>query len=165
MLGNLARAAAVSIFVTLLVASCGGGGGGPDGSSSTPPPAATLSMFVGISGGQGYFDATGSSAKFWYPQGIAVDSTGTLYVSDTGNRVIRKTSPQGLVTTFVGTAGQGGLVDGVGSAARFGLAGTSVYGPRGLAVDAQDNVYVAATYNHSIRMITPAGVVTTHAGH
>src|ERR1035438_5546877 len=60
--------------------------------------------------------------------------------------------------TFTRLAGNRALahVDGAGSAARF-----YTYGPYGVAVDGAGNVYVGDTYNHSIRKVTRAGVVTT----
>ncbi|MBI2498041.1 MAG: gluconolaconase, partial [Opitutae bacterium] len=62
-----------------------------------------------------------------------------------------------MVTTFAGATGQSGSADGPGATARFNA-------PQGLAVDAAGNVYVADTGNHTIRMITPDGIVTTLAG-
>ena len=75
----------------------------------------------------------------------------------TRNDTIRKITPAGVVTTFAGTAGQSGSADGTGAAARF-------TNPEGTAVDGAGNVYVADTFNDTIRKITPAGVVTTLAG-
>jgi sugar lactone lactonase YvrE len=94
---------------------------------------------------------------FAYPGNPAVDSAGNIYVPAGACNTIRKIAPDGAVTTLAGAAGQVGTANGSGAAARFN-------GPGGVAVDASGNVYVADTYNHTIRMITPAGVVTTLAG-
>ncbi|MBI2928427.1 MAG: hypothetical protein HYY24_22385 [Verrucomicrobia bacterium] len=110
----------------------------------------------------GYADGTGSAALFSNPYGVAVDSAGSVYVADYRNYTIRKITPAGDVTTLAGTAGQSGSDDGIGSEARFGSQFGS--GPSGVAVDSADNVYAADTFNHTIRKITPDGVVTTLAG-
>ena len=102
-------------------------------------------------------DGTGGDARFNVPTSIAVDSSGTLYVTDSQNDVVRRITPAGVVTTFAGEAGGFGSTNGMGSAARFGV-------PQGAAVDSAGNVYIADTFNHTIRMITPGGVVTTFAG-
>lgn len=60
-------------------------------------------------------------------------------------------------TNFAGTPGGGGTNDGIGTAARFG-------GPEGVALDNLGNVYVADTFNYTVRKITPGAVVTTLAG-
>src|SRR5439155_10829094 len=90
-------------------------------------------------------------------EGLALDSVGNIYVSDTGNNTVRKISPAGLVTTLAGTAGTSGSADGVGGAARFDLLA-------GLAVDGAGIIYVADSRNHTIRKINSAGVVTTWVG-
>jgi serine/threonine protein kinase/tetratricopeptide (TPR) repeat protein len=108
----------------------------------------------------GSADGTGSAARFHNPAGVAVDSSGTVYVTDQGNNTIRKMTPVGtnwVVTTLAGLAGSPGSADGTGSAARF-------YGPFSLTVDTHGNVFVADTLNHTIREVTPGGVVTTLAG-
>src|SRR5204863_73114 len=87
----------------------------------------------------------------------ATDSSGNVYVADTGNYTIRKITPAGAVTTLAGLAGNTGSDDGTGSAARFNR-------PYGVATDSSGNVYVVDNGNHTIRKITPAGVVTTLAG-
>src|SRR5438105_752819 len=100
---------------------------------------------------------SGNTARFNYPWGVATDSSGNVYVADENNQTIRKITPAGVVTTLAGLAGNPGSADGTGSAARFN-------GPRGVATDSSGNVYVGDYGNHTIRKITPAGVVTTLAG-
>jgi len=105
-------------------------------------------------------DGTNEAARFQTPEGLAADSAGHLYVADFGNSLIREITPVGtnwVVTTLAGEVGGPGLVDGVGNAARFNI-------PHGVAVDTASNLYVSDTFNHTIRRITPAGVVTTIAG-
>jgi len=120
---------------------------------------ATLYTFVTLAGKapNGSADGTGSAAHFSDPSGVAVDSAGNVYVADTGNHTLRKVSPGGGVTTLAGMAGDAGSADGLGSEARFNY-------PQGVAADTAGNVYVADLENHTIRRVTPAGVVTTLAG-
>jgi hypothetical protein len=105
----------------------------------------------------GYVDATGGAARFNRPEGIAIDGSGVLYVADAQNHVIRKITPAGAVSTFAGTAGQRGLVDANGTAARFDS-------PHSLALDPLGNVYVADSGNHAVRKISASGDVSTIAG-
>ena len=88
---------------------------------------------------------------------MAVDSAGNVYVADTDNNTIRKVTPAGVVTTLAGSGRTMRQRGRDGSAARFELL-------NGVAVDSAGNVYVADTGNHTIRKVTPAGVVTTLAG-
>jgi sugar lactone lactonase YvrE len=111
--------------------------------------------YVG-SGTPGSTDGTGIEASFYYPQGIAVDGTGTLYVADTDNQKIRKIEAGGVVTTLAGS-GSYGSTDGTGTLASFN-------GPSGVAVDVNNNVFVADAGNNKIRKISAIGEVTTLAG-
>jgi hypothetical protein len=120
-------------------------------------PGRSLTTLAGTLGVPGSADGTGSAARFFNPGGIVVDGSGNAYVADTGNHTIRKITSAGVVTTLAGTAGSPGSADGTGSAARF-------YIPHDVAVDDSGNVYVADEGNDTIRMITPAGKVTTMAG-
>ncbi|WP_201799079.1 NHL repeat-containing protein [Rhodoferax aquaticus] len=104
----------------------------------------------------GSADGNGAAASFKDPYGVAVDASGNVYVADSSNHLIRKITPAGGVTTLAGSTTPGSR-DGTGTAAAFNF-------PRGIAVDASGNVYVADTNNHTIRKVTPAGVVTTLAG-
>jgi uncharacterized repeat protein (TIGR01451 family) len=180
-------------------------------------PAGVVSTLAGTFRDPGSADGTGSSARFYYPCGIAVDSAGNVYVSEILNQTIRKITAAGVVTTIAGAAGVNGRTDGPGPVARFsnpadlaidstgnlyvadnlnstirkivlgssmrditvstfaGTAGVigstdgtgaaaSFNGPYGLSVDGAGNIYVADTYNHTIRKINSARVVTTFAG-
>jgi sugar lactone lactonase YvrE len=120
-------------------------------------PGGVVTTLAGLAGSHDSADGTGSAARFDYPYGVAVDSSGNVYVADTYNHTIRKVTPGGVVTTLAGLAGSYGSADGTGSAARF-------KNPYGVAVDSAGNVYVADTDNCTIRKVTPGGVVTTLAG-
>src|ERR1043166_6807989 len=120
-------------------------------------PGGVVTTLAGLAGSGGSADGTGSAARFYYPSGVATDSSGNVYVTDRFNCTIRKITAAGVVTTLAGLAGSSGSADGTGSAARF-------YYPEGVATDSSGTVYVADTSNQTIRKITPAGVVTTLAG-
>ena len=119
--------------------------------AGSPPPAVAALV-----------DGTNSAARFQTPQGIAVDAGGALYVADANNNAIRKITLQGtnwVVTTLAGGGGVG-IADGTNGTARF-------YYPVGIAVDSATNLYVADSYNSTLRKITPYGtnwVVSTIAG-
>ena len=119
--------------------------------------AGVVTTLAGLAGSSGSTDATGSSARFLYPTGVAVDTAENVFVADTSNHTIRKVTSAGVVTTLAGTAGSRGSTDATGSAARFN-------NPYGVAVDSAGNVFVADYNNHTIRKVTSAGVVTTLAG-
>jgi NHL repeat len=119
-----------------------------------------VSTLAGVAEVTGTSDGAGSIARFNFPRGIAVDSAGQIYVSDTLNNTIRKITPAGVVSTLAGQAPFFGTNDGVGSTARF-------YGPWGITVGSGGKLYVADWHNHAIRQVAPVGstwVVTTLAG-
>jgi sugar lactone lactonase YvrE len=107
-------------------------------------------------GAEGYADGAGSSASLSTPSGLAVDAAGNVYVADTGNNRIRKLTPDGAISTVAGS-GAAGFRDGKAQDAQFDA-------PLGVATDAQGNVYVADTYNDRVRVVSPAGEVSTLAG-
>ena len=118
-----------------------------------------VSTLAGLAGSPGNSDGSTSAARFNNPQGMAADAAGNIYVADTGNNLIRRITPSG-VTTLAGSAGVTGSTNGVGTNALFRL-------PGALTVDASTNVFVADTFNSTIRKLTFSGtnwVVTTIAG-
>jgi sugar lactone lactonase YvrE len=118
-------------------------------------PNGTVTTFAGST--QGHADGTGTNARFDYPAAIAIGPDGYFYVADRFNFMIRKISPDGVVTTLAGNSAISGDDDGVGSAAKF-------YNPYDLVVDASGNVYVIDRDNSKIRKVSPSGQVTTVAG-
>lgn len=105
-------------------------------------PSGQVTTFAG-SGTPGFADGTGAAAQFNYPRGVAVDGSGVVYVSDSGNGRIRKISQSGVVTT---------------------VPGAYIDGAHGIAVDGAGVVYVADFNNSRICKVSPSGTVTVLAG-
>ncbi|PWU22155.1 MAG: hypothetical protein C5B50_00080 [Verrucomicrobia bacterium] len=118
--------------------------------------AGVVSTIAGSAMNYGYTNGVGATVRFTGPWGVAVDKSRNVYVTDAGNNVIRKISSAGVVSTVAGSIDPGSTDD-IGTAASF-------HYPLGIAVDGATNLYVADTYNFTIRQITPDGRVTTIAG-
>ena len=119
----------------------------------------TPSGVVSTYAGNGAVGSTGGallSSSFNQSNGIAIDGLGNIYITDAASNLIRMITSAGVVSIFAGS-GNPALLDGTGTSASF-------YFPYGDALDAAGNIYIADTFNNSIRKITPAGVVTTIAG-
>ena len=98
------------------------------------------------------------NAQFDDPQGIAVDGSGNIYVADTGNSRIRRITPNGVITTIAGVFPAGFSGDGGPAAA------AQLHAPTGVAVDGQNNLYIADSGNVRLRRIAPNGIISTIAG-
>ena len=128
-------------------------------------PAGVVTTFAGQMGVAGTNDGLATAtAKFQHPYGVAVDTDGTVYVTERDNHTIREIQwIWGFgysVSTLAGQAGVAGTNDGVGTAAHFNA-------PHGIAVDHAGNLFVADAGNAMIRKVTPVGtnwVVTTIGG-
>ena len=118
-------------------------------------PQGVVSTLAG-NGTAGFKDGAGTAAQFNFPAGLVVDRSKNVYVADANNNRIRMIDPNGNVTTLAGDT-VSGFTDGSGTSARF-------FGPQGISIDGNGNLFVADTYNHSIRKITRTGVVSTVAG-
>ena len=122
----------------------------------TIAPDGVVRTLAGQPGVYGYADGPAAQALFAFPNGVAVDAAGNVYIADVHNRVIRRIDSRAIVTTLAGGPGMIGFVDGSGAQARFGQ-------PEGIATDADGNVYVADAGNNAIRKVTPDGMVSTLA--
>ncbi len=120
-------------------------------------PEGAVSTFAGQAGVPGSVDGNGTNAAFQNPVSVAVDGTDNIFVADPVDHTVRKITPAGDVTTPAGLAGNSGQADGSGGDARFEL-------PYGVTADAAGNVYIADFGACTIRLLTPAGTVTTLAG-
>lgn len=104
-------------------------------------------LFAGKLGTAGWKDGPVADALFNKPRQIALGGDGSLYIADTENHCIRQITPDGMVTTVVGTAGESGYVDGGPSIAQFN-------GPKGIAIDKDGALYIADTGNRCVRKLT-----------
>lgn len=118
-------------------------------------PTGEVTTFAG-NGASGFANGYGTSASFYYPHEAAFDPSGNLYIGDQGNVAIRKITPEGLVSTFIGGNGSG-FADGQGVEAKFNTT-------KSLDIDSNGVIYLVDTGNNAIRKITPSGMVTTLAG-
>ena len=119
--------------------------------------AGAVTTFAGTTGSSRSADGTGTSARFQSPSALAFDSTGTLFVSDYFNHTIRQVTASAVVTTWIGSPPRAGTANGIGAAGLF-------QNPYGIAVDSSRNLYLADTFNHTVRKISVTGVVSTVAG-
>ena len=120
-------------------------------------PAGQLALIAGDEDEDaGFEDGKGANARFNCPNGMTVDAAGHIVVTDWGNNALRRVSKAGEVSTLAGN-GEEGFADGQGDAARFNC-------PHGVALAANDEIVVADTENHAIRVVTPGGAVRTLAG-
>lgn len=114
---------------------------GASGTADTPVPI------------ESSFDRKGSAARFNTPAGIAVDSAGIVYVADQSSHTIRRIATDGVVTTLAGAAGQSGYINNTGRSARFNS-------PSRISLTPTGDLMVADTGNNTMRLVTPAGVVS-----
>ncbi len=99
-----------------------------------------------------------TTSQLYYPEAVAIDNSGNLFIADKGNNRIRMVSASGTISTFAGgpTAGYAGD-GGQATSAELNL-------PNGLVFDRAGDLFISDGGNHVIRMVTPANVINTIAG-
>jgi uncharacterized protein (TIGR03437 family) len=122
-------------------------------------PDGTLRVIAG--NGLNAFSGDGGPARaaaLSRPNGLTLDAAGNILLADAGNNKIRGISPDGTIRTVAGSGSFGSSGDG-GPATQATLAT-----PGAVATDAAGNVYITDNNSQRIRMVTPAGVISTVAG-
>ncbi len=123
---------------------------------------ASTGIITSVAGGGGYSGdgVAATSSLLSSPNDVKVDSSGNLYIADTGNNRIRKvTASTGIITTIAGNGTAGYSGDG-GAATSAQL-----NSPYGVALDSAGNLYIADKSNHCVRKLTTStGIITTIAG-
>ncbi|MCO4761033.1 MAG: hypothetical protein KC502_05980, partial [Myxococcales bacterium] len=114
-----------------------------------------VSTFAG-SGSAGFLDGAATTARFYYPESLDVGPAGNVYVADSYNNRIRKISPSGMVSNFVGN-GSTSYKEGTG-------AGAYIRRPMGVAVAPNGVVFFSSYYHHMVRKATPSGVTSLVGG-
>jgi DNA-binding beta-propeller fold protein YncE len=121
---------------------------------TTPNTSPAATLIAGKPSVMGHADLTGTNATFMDPSGLAIGPIShNVYVADRVSSAIRTVTPLGVVTLFAGSEGGSGYLDGPTANATFNS-------PLGVAVDAQENVFVADTGNHAVRLISAGNTYT-----
>ena len=101
-------------------------------------------------GSSGYNEGSGGEAKFNYPSTLATDSKGNVYVTDSSNNRVRKITPGGVVSTVAGNGNRG-----YENSEDFAALTSAITAPYGIALDANDNIYLSDSWSYLVRKITP----------
>ena len=115
---------------------------------------------VSPGGGPGVYGDGGpaTAANLHLPSGVAVDSSGDIYIADTADNTIREVTTDGIINTIAGDSFPSFLGD-TGQAVNAEL-----YAPEDVALDSSGNIYIADTQNGRIRQVNTSGVINTYAG-
>lgn len=115
-------------------------------------------MTIAGTGSRGFSGDGGpaTEAMLAAPTGLSVDSSGNVYIADTGNHRVRRVRVDGRIETYAG----------IGMSTEDGLPAdeTVVFDSQGLAFDSHGNLFFTDFYNHKIRRLGTDGIITTVAG-
>lgn len=125
--------------------------------------AGIISTIAGVQSATGSYSGDGgpaSAAHFDSAQGLAINAAGDIFISDTNNHVIRKIDhATGIINVYAGKPGVTGYSGDGGLATQ-----ATLNYPKGIAVDAAGNLFIADYYNMVVRKVDPSGIITTVAG-
>lgn len=120
-------------------------------------PSGTLSYVAGNGSYGAPTPGPATSSDLFSPQGLAVDSAGDLYISDTGSNRILKVTPSGTLSVIAGNGGSGAPTPGPATS-------SELQQPEGIAVGSAGDVFIADTYNGDVEKVTPSGTLSIVAG-
>jgi len=126
-------------------------------------PAGTINTVIGTNAGFGGDGGQASDAQLHFPEGLAIDAAGNIFIADKWNHRIRKVTPDGIITTVAGSGPDSTPSGGYGGDGGPALQ-AQLNQPQGIALDAAGNLFIADEGNNRIRRVTPAGIITTVAG-
>jgi sugar lactone lactonase YvrE len=121
-------------------------------------PDGMLQLIAGNSCGYRGDGGPATSALLQNPESLVLDPAGNLYISDTDNNRVRVITPDGMINTFAGTGAAASGADGIPATQ------SALNHPEGLAMDTAGNLYIADYSSNRVRMVNPAGIITTVAG-
>jgi sugar lactone lactonase YvrE len=120
-------------------------------------PSGTLSIFAGTGATGAPTPGPATSSRLNSLNQIAIDSSGNIYIADSGNSIVEKVTPSGTLSTFAGTGAAGTPTPGPATLSRLNY-------PGGVAVDSLGNVYIADFGNDVVEKVTPSGTLSIFAG-
>ena len=121
-------------------------------------PQGVISTFAGSGSGEYSGDGGPATSAGIFPEAVAADTAGNIYISDITNFRIRKVNTSGIISTYAGNGTFGYSGDGGQATA------AQMKNPYGVAADVHGNVYFADPNNYVVRMINPAGIISNFAG-